>query len=217
LKKRFFVLYILVGAFFVTAGVRLVFLQVKESRNSRNEVDKRLSLSENDPAPRGDICDRNGTVLAGNRKGYVVLVKKGENAHLALTVKNLAEQSGIEYKELLFMMQEQGFSKNTPYVLTEDATIELITKICESPESFPCAEIITRPVRDYIFPETAVHLLGRCGIISGEEYESLDGYGRNDYIGKQGAEKAFEDILRLVNHHTSNLVLAGYSICQELF
>ena len=196
MKKRFFVLYILVGAFFVTAGVRLVFLQVREAEKSRNEVDKRLSLSESDPAPRGDICDRNGTVLAGNRKGYVVLVKKGENAHLALTVKNLAEESGIEYKELLFMMQEQGFSKNTPYVLTEDATAELITKISESPESFPCAEIITRPVRDYIFPETAVHLLGRCGIISGEEYESLDGYGRNDYIGKQGAEKAFEDILR---------------------
>jgi len=193
---RYFILYILVGAFFVTAGARLVQLQVIEADNSRKSVEARLSLSTSDPAPRGDICDRNGTVLAGNRKGYVVLIKKGENSHLALTVKNLAEQSDLEYKELLFSMQEQGFSKNNPYVLTEDASPELVTKISEAPKEYPCAEIITRPVRDYIFPETAVHLLGRCGIISGEEYESLTGYSRNDYIGKQGAEKAFEDILR---------------------
>lgn len=194
--SRFVVLYLLVGVFFAVVAGRLFFLQVQSAQESGKKIDSMLSLSENDPAPRGDICDRNGKVLAGNRKGYLVLIKKGEKAHLALTVKNLAQYENIEYMELLFKMQEGGFGQNTPFVFSEDASDDLVTKIMESPEDFPCVQIVTRPVRDYLYPETAVHLLGRCGVISAEEYSTRTGYSRDDYIGKQGAEKAFEEILR---------------------
>lgn len=194
--SRILVLYIVTGVFFTLVAARLIFFQVMGARDARSRVDSMLSLSVKDPAPRGDICDRNGKVLAGNRKGYFVLVKKGENAHLALTVKNLAEYSGTGYKELLLKMQNEGFSANNPFVFSEDAEAELVTKIMENPENYPCAQIITRPIRDYFYPETAVHLLGRCGVISREEYKTMEGYGANDYIGKQGTEKAFEEILK---------------------
>ncbi len=194
--SRYLVLYIVTGVFFTLVAARLIFFQVLGARDAQSRVDSMLSLSVKDPAPRGDICDRNRKVLAGNRKGYFVLIKKGENAHLALTVKNLAEYSGTEYKELLLKMQNEGFSANNPFVFSEDAEAELVTKIMENPENYPCAQIITRPIRDYFYPETAVHLLGRCGVISREEYKNLEGYGAKDYIGKQGAEKAFEEILK---------------------
>ena len=44
----------------------------------------------------------------------------------------------------------------------------------------------------------AAHILGRVGIINAEEYAKLkdEGYGMNDHLGKQGAEKAFESYLR---------------------
>lgn len=195
-NARFFVIYFFVIAFFVISVSRLFFLQVFKSAESETTIKRLLSLTTRDPAPRGKICDRNGTVLAGNRQGYIITIKKGEDLPLATTIKNLSLICDTSYEELLYTMQEQGFSYNNPFIFSEDADFELVTKIKESPEKYPCAEISTQPVREYFFPETAVHLLGRCGIISKEEYETLDGYNRDDYIGKQGAERAFESILR---------------------
>lgn len=195
-KTRFFVIYIFVGIFFVLCAGRLLYLQVLMADASRKTVESALSLSRRDIAPRGLITDRNKTVLAGNRKGFAITVTKGADELLALTVKNLAVYEGISYQEMLLKMQKENFSKNNPYVFSEDAPEDLVTRLSESPEKYPCVRIITRPVRDYPYPETASHLLGRCGMISREEYEKKDGYSRDDYIGKQGAERAFEDILR---------------------
>ncbi len=193
---RFFVLYIFTVSFFLLCAVRLVYLQGISVKEAQKTVDTALSLNKRDIAPRGIIADRNKTVLAGNRKGYFVTINKGEDDELAQTVKALADYEGITYRELLYRMQENGFSKNNPFVFSEDAPLDLVIKIKEFPQKYPCARVTTRPVRDYPYPETAAHLLGRCGLISREEYEKKQGYKRDDYIGKQGVERAFEDILR---------------------
>lgn len=195
-NKRFFILYIFIGLFFFVILGRLFYLQILCAEESQKKVISYLSLSDTANAPRGEICDRNGVTLAGNRKGYIVLIKKGSDEALAITVKNLAKHSGDTYENLLNTIKKENISYNNPYVFTEDADFRLITKIKEAPQKFPCAEIITQPIREYFYPTTAVHLLGRCGIISKEEYEKNPSYARDDYIGKQGAEKAFEDILR---------------------
>ena len=196
---RFFIIYFFTGAFFALCIGRLVYLQGFTDNASRKAVETMLSLNRRDIAPRGLITDRNSTVLAGNRQGYTVTVTKGSDELLAVTVKNLSEYRGVSFHRLLSEMQEQNFSKNNPFVFSEDASWELITKIKESPEKYPCANIITRPVRDYPYPESAVHILGRCGIISREEYEKNQSYHRDDFIGKQGTERAFENILRGVD------------------
>lgn len=199
---RFFVLYIFVIAFFLLCAGRLIYLQAITASDARKTIEATLSLSRRDPAPRGEICDRNKTVLAGNRKGYFVMINKGNDVQLAQTVKNLAAYEGISYQDLLIRMQEKNFSKNNPFVFSEDAPYDLVIKIKEFPEKYPCAKVTTRPVRDYPYPETAAHLLGRCGLISREEYEKNPDYKRDDYIGKQGAERAFEEILRGVDGTT---------------
>lgn len=193
---RFLVLYIFIGLFFAITLGRLFYLQILCADTAQKTVISYLSLSSVANAPRGNICDRNGTVLAGNRKGYMVLIKKGSDEDLAVTIKNLAEFHGTTYEELLLAVKKENLSFNNPYIFTEDADFELITKIKEAPQKYPCAEIITQPIREYFYPTTAVHLLGRCGIISKEEYEKNPSYARDDYIGKQGAERAFEEILR---------------------
>lgn len=194
--SRFFVLYCLIGVFFVTAFARVFYLQILCGDSAEKTVISQLGLSVRDVAPRGKIYDRNKTVLAGNRKGYIIMIKKTNQESVAVTVKNLASHINMSYEELLYKMQEAGFSTVNPYVFSEDADLELVTKINESPEKYPSAEIITQPIREYFYPESAVHILGRCGIISREEYEARTGYNYDDYIGKQGAEKAFENILR---------------------
>lgn len=100
-----------------------------------------------------------------------------------------------------FGMKKNGFSVTTPYTVLEDADIETVTKVKEHADLFPNVAVYERPVREYLYPETATHILGRVGKISSDEYERLknEGYGRNDNIGKQGVEKAFEQYLRGTN------------------
>ena len=193
---RFTILYTLLGVFFVTIFARLFYLQVMCQETSEKAVISQLSLSSKISAPRGKIYDRNKTILAGNREGYIIIIKKSTDELVALTVKNLAKLSGISYEDLLYKMRDVKFSYSNPFVFSEDAEIELVTKIKESPEKYPCAEIMTQPIRKYFYPESLVHILGRCGIISREEYENSTGYSYNDYIGKQGVEKTFESVLR---------------------
>ncbi len=97
-----------------------------------------------------------------------------------------------------FGMEQEDFSVVSPYTLAEDVSIETVTKLKERSEEFPAIRIDERPVREYLYPETASHILGRVGKISMDEYEQNrdKGYSRIDSIGKQGIEKAFEHILK---------------------
>lgn len=193
---RFVWLYIFVGMFFLFIVIRLFYLQTIASSDATKTVEQNLSLIQKEKAPRGKIYDRNGTVLATNRQGYIVLIKKGDEHSLDTTLKNLARICNTSHIELKNALSEQGFSYNNPFVFSEDADEKIVTMLKESPEKYPCVEILTSPVREYLYPDTAVHLLGRCGLISKEEFESSSGYSRNDIIGKQGVEKAFENVLR---------------------
>jgi len=95
-------------------------------------------------------------------------------------------------------MEQEDFSVTTPYTLAEDVSVETVTKIKEQQEFFPCVTVSQKSLRAYLYPETAVHILGRVGKISEEEYDALKskGYQKTDTVGKQGIEKAFEEVLR---------------------
>lgn len=101
--------------------------------------------------------------------------------------------AGVRYE-----MEKRNFSTNNPYLFAEDVDINTITQIKERYDDFSCVTVYTQPIRQYSNGTLAAHILGRTGIINPEEYEELKdkGYGMNDYLGKEGIEKAFEEYLR---------------------
>ncbi len=101
--------------------------------------------------------------------------------------------AGIRYE-----MENRNFSSNNAYVFGNDVDIETITTIKEQREAFFCVTVYNEPIRQYTSGNLAAHVLGHVGLISSDEYADLEdeGYGMNDYLGKQGAEKAFETYLR---------------------
>ncbi len=101
--------------------------------------------------------------------------------------------AGIRYE-----MEKRNFSSNNAYVFANDVDIETVTKIKEQRDAFFCVTVYNEPIRQYTSGNLAAHILGRVGIINAEEYAELksEGYGMNDYLGKQGVEKAFEAYLR---------------------
>lgn len=104
--------------------------------------------------------------------------------------------AGIRYE-----MEKRSFSSNNAYVFANDVDIETITTIKEQRERFFCVTVYSEPIRQYTSGTLAAHILGRVGIINAEEYAELkeENYGMNDYLGKEGAEKAFEKYLRGTN------------------
>lgn len=185
-----FVLYIVFGVILV----RLLGFFVFEHKDSLAVRDARLALTETQKAPRGEIRDRNGVTLAGNKIGYMIRIKKTTSENVSMSVKNIANISEFSESEILEDMKKENFSYYNPYVVTEDADTGLITKIKERPDLFPGVEIKEVLVRKYFFPELCAHLIGRCGRVA--ESDLKLGYSLTDFIGKQGAEKVFEEYLR---------------------
>lgn len=100
---------------------------------------------------------------------------------------------GIRYE-----MEQRNFSSNNAYVFAKDVDIALVSQIKEQRDKYSCISVYQEPIREYTNGTTAAHILGRIGMINAEEYAQLkeQNYGMNDYIGKEGAEKAFESYLK---------------------
>ena len=91
----------------------------------------------------------------------------------------------------------------TEYVFASDVDIDFISRVKEL--DLPGVEIEAVTVRQY-HTRYAAHLLGRTGPMDPDEwqyYKTLDedgdgvrDYQMNDVVGKEGAELAFESLLR---------------------
>ena len=99
---------------------------------------------------------------------------------------------GVRYDMLI-----RGFSATTAFTIASDVSLKTVTQLREQGELYAGISIETEPVRKYLYGSTAAHILGYVGQMNQSEYEFYKekGYKPNEYIGKQGVEKAFEDEL----------------------
>ncbi len=64
----------LVMVFIITAIIsRLVYLQLMNSQEYKEKANNRSIREIPDPAPRGNIIDKNGVVLATNKQNYMLI------------------------------------------------------------------------------------------------------------------------------------------------
>ncbi len=116
----------------------------------------------------------------------------------------VGDSYGFTQKRLLigvrYEMELREFSAYTPFVLTESADIDTVGHITQLHLTLPGVSAEAASTRRYD-TDAAPHILGRVGIIYAEEYAELKdkGYGLNDILGKDGMEKALEDLLRGVD------------------
>lgn len=101
--------------------------------------------------------------------------------------------AGVRYEMTL-----TTFSLSNPYEFAEDISVELVATVKQLSDEYPGVDIDTKPLRSYIDPSIAPHLLGYVGKIYADEYEELSskGYKLNDTLGKAGIEKAMESALK---------------------
>lgn len=98
--------------------------------------------------------------------------------------------AGVKYE-----LRLRKLANYTAYVLVEDVDTELISIISDG--NYAGAKITSSSLREYTTPY-ASHILGYVGRMQAEDYSALkdQGYGLNDWLGRDGAEAAFEQYLK---------------------
>jgi penicillin-binding protein 2 len=150
------------------------------------------------PAPRGQIYDRTGAIIAENIPGYTVsLLSPGEDS-LRSALTRLSGTIQMSEKDIDDAVKRFRRNPNRPAVIFGDASFDLISVLEEHRVEFPGLIIQAAPKRYYPDGPAVAALVGYTGEISEAELSSkaYAGYKSGQQVGKGGIEKQYESRLR---------------------
>lgn len=184
-----------IAAMFGVLLLRLWVIQITptedyEAMASENQV--RLVYT---PAPRGDVFDRNGTLLAGSRSSLAAVVDLAlvEEESFDVLVQRLAaflDQSTSDVVERL-----ETAPGGSQIILADDLSDGEALFLMEHREDFPGVAVIPQPVRSYPQGDLAAHVLGYIGKPDDDDL-ARPGVKGTDFVGKAGVERFYDDQLR---------------------
>lgn len=193
------VLAALVAFMFAALTTRLWFLQVLASEEFLELADQnQVRLVPTDPL-RGQILDRQGSVLVGNRPSRVILVDKQEmEGREEEVLLRLSELLDVPVSDFVDRLNSVKYLPYQPIPVAEDVQKQDIFYIEEHPREFPGVTFEVDSLRSYPEGKLAAHVLGYVGEISDEqllEDPSYRGYRPGQVVGKGGVEATYEDDL----------------------
>jgi penicillin-binding protein 2 len=188
---------------FVVLFFRLWQLQVLDGDQYLAEAKNNRTREYRVSAPRGDILDRDGDVLVGNRTSLALQVNPRklpvDPTERRAELSQLADLTHSTLRSVRRRMHEElKLAPAAPVTLRRDVGNYLVYYLQENQERFPGVEVQRVFVRDYPEGTLAAHILGNVGEISPEDLKEPQ-YRRlqpGDEIGQDGVEYAYDDVLR---------------------
>ncbi|MGS0765272.1 penicillin-binding protein 2 [Syntrophomonas curvata] len=153
-------------------------------------------------APRGEIYDRKGKILAANELVYTLSLSYLGLSGQDTVVNSLVKLMQSYYPEIdnQFIEEKiklQKYRLFEPVIVVRDIPWELVVKLEENRQILPGVAITVEPLRSYPEAALAGHVLGYIHSINAEELARSEGkYSINSLIGKAGIEKQYEKELR---------------------
>jgi penicillin-binding protein 2 len=182
--------------------LRLWTLQVINGKTyaaavTRNEV-RVVSI----PAPRGEIVDRNATVLVTNSPQQEVLLSRQEAAQNPQIIGMVAALVGQTPKQVEASIANNQYSPYEPVPVAAGVSAATVQYLQTHQAEYPGVTVETVTQRTY--PQggtTATHVLGYIGDITPTYLAAHpnDGYVQGSQIGVAGIEAQYEPYLRGVN------------------
>jgi penicillin-binding protein 2 len=179
--------------------VRLVQLQVVQGDEHLQRSQRNSIRTERLTAPRGEILDRKGRVLATTRPAFHLEVVPSELRDPPRTLAVLALLLGDEPERLRASFGEpRGRARFQPLRLSDDLDFERLARVESHRHALPGVLTEVRPYRQYPHGALAAHLLGSLGEVSPTQLESerFEDYRPGDVVGKSGVEAQLEPFLR---------------------
>lgn len=160
---------------------------------------RRVTLDKEEVYPsRGLISDRQGNYLVVNEPVYELKVTFNK-IDPAMDTSFFCELLEITEEDFVRLTNRDWnsarYHKAIPFIFMSKIKQEVYARFQEHLHLFPGFYPVYRKIRTY--PQKhAAHVLGYLGEISERELGQSDKYALGDFIGKNGVEKYYEDLLR---------------------
>jgi len=158
------------------------------------------------PAPRGEIFDRNGRLLVGNRIEQVVTVERDSVVSDPGLVGRLAALLGMSPAQVESAVNNLQYSPYQPVPVAEGVSNAVALAVKENQALLPGVSVQAEPVPYYPYGSLAANILGYVSQVTASEYAQLKNvscgpavgpcYQPNSQVGQAGVENAFEQYLR---------------------
>jgi penicillin-binding protein 2 len=194
--RLFGAVIVVVFAIFV---LRLFQLQIIEGEALRRRSEQNSVRTIRLEAPRGNILDREGRVLATTRPAYELQVipnALGQPETTFAALAQLLDSSATTLEDRVGV--RKGAERFQPVTLVDDLDFDRLAKVETHRYALPGVVTDVQPRRHYVEGNRAAHLMGLIGEISGEQLETRggQGYRPGDIIGQAGLEARLESHLR---------------------
>ena len=182
------------GVFLVLAG-RLFSLQIIQGAHYSNLAKRNYVVQVAIKAPRGDIVDRNGEVVAGSRQSFSIcgiprLLSRNEDE-----IGDLGEIIGLDPGEIVSRLSATAASFR-PTAVVRDVDFATVSRIEEDFADLPDVMVVAEPVRFYPDHCAFAHLVGYVGEVTQADINASGGtYAVGDVVGRAGLEKTYENYL----------------------
>jgi penicillin-binding protein 2 len=149
-------------------------------------------------AVRGVIYDKDFEQLVFNKPSFDLICYKNklpkEESQRSKTLKEISLILEEDFENLEKRIKED---EEPIIVISEDLSHQKLIILESRLSDFPGFEIENNPIREYKDGLIFSHLIGYTGKIKSQELkEDPDIYSITDFVGRDGLEKVYEDILR---------------------
>jgi penicillin-binding protein 2 len=186
-------------AVFAVFGLRLFQLQVVEGEELNLRSERNFVRTVRVEAPRGDILERDGGVLATTRPAFGVEVIPSELRRPELVFAVLGQLLDDDPQRLAETVgSPSGRRRFQPARIAKDLDFEHLARVETHRYALPGVFTDVRPRRDYVGGDLAAHVLGTLGEVTQEQLDTraFAGYRPGEVVGKSGVEALLESSLR---------------------
>ena len=172
---------------------RLFYLQIYNTTYTKLSQSNAVKMLEEYPK-RGEIYDRNGKILVSNQPSYnIMLVPRELKVFDTLGFCKLTNITKEQLKKRIKKAKKESWRK--PSVIIENLTKAEYAWIQEKIYNYTGFYIQERSLR-YYHTKYASNVLGYIGEVNDYLLKKKPQYKKGDFIGIDGVEKQYEDILK---------------------
>jgi penicillin-binding protein 2 len=153
------------------------------------------------PAQRGEIYDRHfSQPVARNIDSFAVNITPAEvpQGEMPALLDRLSRFLNIPRDQIEQKIPAQYYHLYQPVEVAVNVPFGTIAELAENADTLPGISWQSKPIRDYVNPESLSHILGYVGVITRDEFTMLYNrdYQQGDVIGKAGIERQYDEVLR---------------------
>ena len=200
LKPKVFVLLMVIVLSMAALLARLTWLQIIEGNYYKNKAIENSTRVTFLRAPRGNIYDCHGNLLATNKQSISMIAIPAQLTDIPNLARLLSKILDSPYPKVYqTLLKAQASGSVLPVVIERDLDVALVSRFYEKKLFLPGIDILPDISRSYPNGEIAAHVLGYFGEITESQLKRRPNRKMGDVVGQDGIERLYDDQLRGVD------------------